>query len=149
MLTIGWVAVASVLLLSVWGIGVWALVTTRKNGLQPAPNDAIPALYVELAGKVAAIEVVVAGLPSLWDEERQRAKKHSDRALQAERRAAALLETDTEDFGLEEQADHLQQLDAARGEQVGMSLMPPAMALDQLDAERNQLAVEALKVVGR
>lgn len=45
-----------------------------------------------LGERVAELEVAVRGLPSLWEEERNRAKKHADSAKQANREAARKLE---------------------------------------------------------
>lgn len=45
-----------------------------------------------LGVRVAELEVIVRGLPSLWEEERQRAKKQADSAKQANRESARKLE---------------------------------------------------------
>jgi len=45
-----------------------------------------------LGVRVAELEVIVRGLPSLWEEERERAKKHSNSAKAANRDAERKLE---------------------------------------------------------
>ena len=64
------------------------------------PSSAGTPLVQEAMARIAALEVLVQGLPSLWEEERERARKHSERAQAAERSAQKL--RDEQDDGLGE-----------------------------------------------
>jgi len=147
------VSAASTLLVAFGLFGVWALFVSRskpdestsKRGSKKAPTPYLE----ELAGRIASIEVAVAGLPSLWQEERERAKKFNDRALEAERRTAALLEGDRDELDAEEQVEFLQELDEHRSPEGGVLPMHAGMEQSDADAERNALAVAALAIVGR
>lgn len=57
-------------------------------GTFPEPRNPVG---TDLEPRLAALEVKVAGLPSLWEEERQRAFKAADRARKAEARAEEIL----------------------------------------------------------
>jgi len=67
----------------VWGIRTYgeAFLTPSKKPAR-SPKET---LLEALAARVAGLEVKVEALPSLWAEERERAKKHADRAGQAVR----------------------------------------------------------------
>ena len=82
------VSVASITLaLLLLGAGVVGAFVFLRREAQP------PSSHQEGLGvRVAELEVVVRGLPSLWEEERQRAKKQSDSAKSANREAARKLE---------------------------------------------------------
>jgi len=81
-------SVASITLaLLVLGAGVvGAFSFLRREALPPSAHQE------GLGERVAELEVVVRGLPSLWEEERQRAKKQADSAKTANRDAARKLE---------------------------------------------------------
>lgn len=63
---------------------------------------------VAVEGRLAALEVLVAGLPSLWEEERRRAKKAQDSARKSHEAANAKLQTILE---LEESGGELREVD--------------------------------------
>jgi len=72
--------------------------------------------YLEvIASRVAELEVIVRGLPSLWEEERERSKKHADRAAQAYRSAEQVLDTITGGDAAEDESDGIPELDEERG----------------------------------
>ena len=86
-LTIVAVALAVVFVLGVLGLGATALLqvirrTERELG---APNE-------EVEVRLASLEVTVAGLPSLWEEERKRAKRAQDSARKDREHAEAIRE---------------------------------------------------------
>ena len=82
------VSVASITFaLLVLGAGVVGAFVFLRREAQP------PSSHQEGLGvRVAELEVIVRGLPSLWEEERQRAKKQADSAKQANRESARKLE---------------------------------------------------------
>ncbi len=75
LLTIVAVALAVVFTLGSLGLGTAALlqVIRRTEREISAPGEAVEV-------RIAALEVVVQGLPSLWEEERKRAKRAQDSA---------------------------------------------------------------------
>jgi len=81
MVTTVLVSVAAV----VFGLGFLGLGATAVYVylLRSRPVIVEPQTAVEV--RVAALEVSVAGLPSLWEDERARSKRDKDRALAAER----------------------------------------------------------------
>jgi len=153
MLTTIGVAIAATFCTAFGLFGAWSLFVLRQTPQETKPkrgaNKAPTAYLEELSGRIASIEVTVAGLPSLWEEERARAKKFNDRALQAERRVAALLEGDQDELDSDEQVELLQELDEHRGQGGGVFPMHAGMEQSEADAERNALAVAALALVGR
>ena len=122
--------VASVLatLSACFGIaGGVALYLARKTPKQEAvqdPTSGPDVAYLEvIAARVAELEVIVRGLPSLWEEERERAKKHADRAAQAYRSAEQVLTAITGGDEDEEEGEGVRE---EHGEQLG--LMSPVLA---------------------
>jgi len=111
------VSVASItfaLLLLLAGV-VGAFVYLRSQARPPSGRQE------DLGVRVAELEVIVRGLPSLWEEERQRAKKQADSAKSANREAARKLEEVEEliEAGLEVPSGN-----APRGDQLEMQPMP-------------------------
>ncbi len=82
------ISVASITVaLLLLGAGVvGAFVFLRREAQPPSSHE------TGLGERVAELEVLVRGLPSLWEEERQRAKKQADSAKAASRDAARKLE---------------------------------------------------------
>ena len=80
------VASAAVLLLGISGLGVvvWAI-SSRRTAAGKAPESPLEA-------RVAALEIKVAGLPSLWESERKRVEQHAERARKAEKSARRIRE---------------------------------------------------------
>lgn len=76
--------VAGLLILAAGAVGLY--VYLRQQSPPPSGHQE------GLGERVAELEVLVRGLPSLWEEERQRAKKQADSAKQANREAARKLE---------------------------------------------------------
>lgn len=132
------------------GVVVWGL-SARRSPPGGAPDTPWLDELVQLRARVAELEIQVAGLPSLWEDERRRVELHADRARKAEARARALREESDED---EDAAEDVLQLDALGGDEGGL---PPVRAglggggegADPLTAARNQLAVGALLSPGR
>lgn len=111
-----------VLVVAALGFALWRF-WPGESRIRPqvAPSQDPPGtLLSELAARVAALEVVVDGLPSLWEEQVRRASNHSKRALDAERRAAEISEA--ESGGEEDAVDpqQLQLLDGAGGAGGGL-----------------------------
>lgn len=99
---------------------------------QPNPHQSD--LQVGLGERVAELEVIVRGLPSLWEEERERAKKHANAAKTANREAAKKLEEVEEliETGLE-----VQGADAPGSNQREMFAVSPRLG-DPPSADRNE-----------
>jgi len=72
-----------------------AFLFARSSRTQTAPTEPVSdprtALLEAFGVRLGALESVVKGLPSLWEEERDRAKKHADRASAAYRGAEQIL----------------------------------------------------------
>jgi len=63
--------------------------TIEPERLSNGPETA----YIEiLASRIAELEVKMVGMPSLWEEERERSRKHADRAAAAYRSAEQVLD---------------------------------------------------------
>jgi len=86
-LTIASVALAVVFTLGSLGLGAAALlqVSRRTEREMHAPTEAVEV-------RIAALEVTVAGLPSLWEEERKRAKRSQDSARKDREHAESVRE---------------------------------------------------------
>jgi len=150
MLTTLGLAMASTVLTAFGLFGVWALLASRRTEAPQAANmppvadvQAGTAYLDVLSGKIAALEITVAGLPGLYssavaqaEEERERAKNHSNRALQAERRVREILEEDEGDLDEEEQVERVQQLDAIRGDTEEVPAVHSPLGLVDDDYER-------------
>ena len=141
-------AVVGVLVLIGGGAAAAAmLVDTRRTIRAPKKvpsTDQEPYLQT-LAAKVAALEIKMEGLPSLWEEERERAKKHGDRAQQAVRDLEARLGEGAEES---DASEDLSADDAARS---ALGLVPPvpeAVGDDPLAAVKER-ATQALELFGR
>jgi len=120
MLTTVAVSMASTFLLAFGLFGVWALFVSRKTDT-PAVNDKQATGYLqEIAAKVAALQVKVDGLPSLWEEERERATKFANRAYASEKRTRELLAGDEDFDGDEDEDQRLLELDGIRSEAGGV-----------------------------
>jgi len=65
--------------LSVLGLGAFGILTYSRQtkAVEKAPGEAVEA-------RLAALEVTVMGLPSLWEEERKRAFRYADSARKSE-----------------------------------------------------------------
>lgn len=123
MLVTVFVSIASTVLLLFGVAGLWALFAARNTGAQPAPDVASTGYLEELAARIASLELTVSGLPTLWEEERDRALKHANRAYASEKRARELIEGDPDET-LEEEDQRLLDLDAFRSEQVDVHALP-------------------------
>jgi len=120
MLTTVFVSIASTLCLLLGAGGGWALIVSRKTDA-PEPVQVQPTSYLqELAAKVAGLEVMVHALPSLWEEERERATKFANRAYASEKRTRDLLAGDEDYDGDEDEDQRLLELDGIRSETGGM-----------------------------
>lgn len=118
--------IASVALLGASSGGIlWVL---RRSNDGPAPaQDATGAFLETLAARVAALEVTVDGLPSLWEEERQRAVKAQKRAEEAARSLARKREDDEDEPDDDWEGPDVQQFDAFPGEPERMQPMPTGL----------------------
>jgi len=145
MLTTVFVSVASTLCLLLGAGGAWALIASGKREPQTEP-DWEPSEYLQqLSAKLAALEIMVHGLPSLWEEERERTLKHANRAYASEKRARELLAGD-EDFDEDDdESQRLLELDALRSETSGVLPMHDGVA-NPIDAD---LQARANAVLGR
>lgn len=59
--------------------------TPLKRPSKKAPEAEAQPYLTTLAARIAALEVKVEDLPGLWADERERMRRHADRAQQAER----------------------------------------------------------------
>jgi len=148
---------ATFLVLSTAGFVAFIVYTRTQPRIEAAKQDAntsqTPYLS-ELASKLAALEVKVEGLPSLWEEERDRAKKHADRAQAAYRGAESILAA--VDGGEDDEGeDHpLYEDDEAGGRDQQMLALHPRMGLPPSDDEtelrnRAKAAIQTLAGMGR
>lgn len=119
-------SMASSLLLFFGIAGAWALFVSRNNGSQTTPEVATSGYLAEIEARLTGVELMVKSLPSLWEEERERALKHANRAYQSEKRARELLSGD-EDETEDEEDQRLLDLDAFRSESEGLHAMPGGM----------------------
>jgi len=148
MLITVFVSIASTLLVLFGLAGAWTLIFRATTGTQQVPNPAPePTNYlVELAAEVAALKLTVAGLPSLWHEERERALQHANRAQTAERRTQKLLEAsdeDGEDYDEDEAAEAVRELNALRGQDDGVLALHEGMGIP-LDPDIQERANAAI-----
>jgi len=98
-----WVAVVvavTVLLLGAMAAATIVLANNEGPGaiLRPpkkAPRTPQETVLEGFGARLAAVEVTVQSLPSLWAEERERAKKHGDRAQQAVRDLEARIQRES------------------------------------------------------
>ena len=132
------------------GVGAAAAALYRGDSRNIRPPKKAPSSDQEpylqtLAAKVAALEIKLEGLPSLWEEERERAKKHGDRAQQAVRDLEARLTEGDE----ESDADEDLSADDAPGGQLGLMPSVPEAVDDDPDAAVKERAAEALAMFGR
>lgn len=123
--------------------GVAFVVATRDAATETEPerpaNDAREALLEVFGARLADVETQVKGLPSLWEDERERARKHADRAAAAYRGAEEILDSLT-DGGEEDEEDG--DLPGFDGEGVG--LMRPVLG-HVAGAEERALAQSDLR----
>ena len=120
-----------------------------RKGSKKAPAGEQEPYLVTLASRIAALEVKVEDLPGLWSDERERMRRHADRAQQAERdaekRAAKELEEDDELEG--EEGGILPLFDGVGSPNGGMQPMPPGVAESPDDLKAR--AAQVLSVFGR
>ncbi len=101
--------------------------------------------YLEvISAKLAALEVTVRGLPSLWEEERERVVKQANRAEQAVRDHEARVARSAE----ESDADPGIQPDDADGGQLEF-VRPLSDGLDEPADDLKTRANQALAIFGR
>jgi len=136
-------ASTSCLLLAVFG--VWALFVSQNRHTPEAPDREPTGYLQELAAKLAALEVIVHGLPSLWEEERDRTLKFANRAYASEKRTRELLAEDEEYEGNEEEDQRILELDAIRSEVEPMQALSDGMG-SPIDAD---LQARAAAVMAR
>ena len=120
MLTTVAVSMASTFLLLLGAFGGWALFVSRSKDNQTAPKRSPTGYLEELASKLAALEIRVDALPSLWEELLERSLKHANRAYASEKRTRELLARDEESEEDEEEAQRLLELDGIRSETNGL-----------------------------
>jgi len=150
MVTTGVIALAAsffALLAAGTGMGA-AIFWLRKDHGQPSKKGAKgpQEAYLEvLSGRVASLEVGVAALPSLWEEERERAKKHADRAMQAERDLEKRIERIAEQL---DEGEDVLGADVEGGEGSGvLPLLAPVG--EHTDDDFETRAAQALAQFGR
>jgi len=115
--------------------GLAVLLTYLRGNSTPASDH-----QVGLGERVAELEVLVRGLPSLWEEERQRAKKHADAAKTAQRDAARKLEQVEE---IIEAAEQVPGLDEATGGEREMQRVLPRLAGSAQPGQEDRVAAIA------
>jgi len=124
-LVIGGVAVVSASLL---GGGAAALYVYIRKNLAPRSTEgrAPEPLLVEHGMRISELEITVKGLPSLWEEERKRAKRAADAARKA--RESADQKLDEIEALIEESAD-IPGINAAGGPEPEMQRVRPNMGV--------------------
>jgi len=132
------------------GVGAAAAVMFRGDprdirAPKKTPSGQLEPYLQTLAAKVAALEVKMEGMPSLWEEERERTKKQADRSQQAVRDLEARLAEGEEESDAD---DDLSADDAPSGQ---LGLMPPVSEAvdDDPDADVKERAAQALAIFGR
>jgi len=149
--------IATFLVMSTAGaVAIFVYIRTQPRIVEPkkAPSGPESPYLQEQAAKVAALETVVKGLPSLWEEERERARQHADRAATAYRSAEKLLAAvDDADEG-EDEGHPLYDDDEEAGPSEGVLPLQPGLGLsasgDEQDLrERAAAAIQTLAGMGR
>ncbi len=115
--------------------GVAVLLTYLRSNSTPASDH-----QAALGERVAEMEVLVRGLPSLWEEERNRAKKHADAAKQAQRDAQKKLDEVAE---IIEAVEQVPGLDAPGGGEVEMQRVLPRLGGPAQPGQENRVAAIA------
>lgn len=112
-------SIAAVFALGVLGLGAAALFWGIRHtmAVQNAPA-------ASLEGRLAAVELKVDGLPSLWEEERKRAKRSQDSARKAREDADSKLAAIAE---YEQSAGDVRGGDEGGGEEVEMHHVLPRL----------------------
>jgi len=105
--------------LLVLGGGAAALFTYLRQNI---PEKATGFEHAE--ARIAALEVKIEGFPSLWEEERKRAKRSQDSARKSHEAAASKLEEVQE---LIDENANVPTLDGVRGEEGEVHYMPPRL----------------------
>jgi len=88
---------------------------TPKVAIEQPVNGPQSSYLEEIVARLADLEVQMKGLPSLWEEERDRAKKHADRAAAAYRSAEEVLSAITGGDEDEEEGEGLREDDGEAG----------------------------------
>jgi len=152
MLITVFVSIAATLLALAGLAGAWLLISRALSEGRTAPVLATPApethsnFIIELAAEVAALKLAVAGLPSLWQEERERAVQHANRARAAENRTQKLLvasDEDGDEYDEEEAIEALRELNALRGQEGGVLPLHEGMGIP-VDADIQERANAAI-----
>jgi len=120
MLTTVFVSIASTFLLLIGVAGAWALIVSGKSTPQPTTEVQPTGYLQELAARLGHLEVLVNGLPSLWEEERERTLKFANRAYASEKRTRELLADDEDDEDDEEETQRILELNAIRSDASGV-----------------------------
>lgn len=137
LLTVGSIFTALALL----GMGAAGLTVylRRSQAATVAPGLVSESRLAVLEGKLAAVEVTVKGLPSLWEEERRRAK-HSQDAARKDRASAEALREQVEE--VLEAVDDVPDEHAAGGGGAGLQPMQPGVG----DAAQSSLHERAASI---
>lgn len=122
-----WIILALVVGIGANFIGIWLL--TRAD--RPAPDPMQGEREVALEGRLAALEVRVEALPSLWkgeadraEEARDREYRHAQRAAEAERRSR---ERDEDRDQIPEPLPAVPDVDASASEENGLPSVREAL----------------------
>jgi hypothetical protein len=134
------ILVAFFLFTAAAAVGAFAIWRLKRDEPRTLPStepvqDPRGAFLEELAARIAALEVVVDGLPSLWDEQVKRAANHSKRALEAERRALEVSEAGSEEPESPYHGEQLSIIDGEGGAGGGLPAMRGDVAHAPTQAE--------------
>lgn len=114
------VSIASTFLLLIGVAGAWALIVSGRSTPKTTTDEHPTGYLLQLAVQLAALEVKVEALPSLWEELLDRSLKHANRAYASEKRTRELLAGDEDYDGDEEEDQRLLELDGIRSEASGV-----------------------------
>jgi len=147
------VLVAFLVLLGAGGV-TFVVFRELKRGQEPReelPKSQKDEYLSLLAARVGEVEVICKGLPSLWAEERERAKQHADRAQTAYRGAEKILDSIAEAEASEGEDEDVYQLDEEGGDPEELRLMPQGVGPSAPGDDQNlkQRAAAALEYIRR
>lgn len=120
MLTTVLVSVALTFCLLTGAGGAWALIVSARSPRKQTTEVQPTGYLQELAARITAVELMVKGLPSLWEEERERTLKFANRAYASEKRTRELLAGDEDFEGDEDEDQRVLELNAIRSEEAGV-----------------------------
>lgn len=141
-------SVGATLLLMVGIGGGVALYFSRKSPprrtLPAPPRDPVAGQLEVFGARLGALEALVEALPPVWEEAVKRAKNHSLRAQDSERRVEELVDGSQAGNGDELDAGDVLELDVGGGEGDGVQTVPVGMGGSDVTPELAAWAAQTL-----